>query len=194
MRAVFVFLLSGILLLTGCGQNSSTNNDKGSSTGTAGTGSVAMGNATSTNVSSDAGSDLVASSSDLTGKVSDLEASFSLSADMMFDYDKADLKPAAEPELIKVANVLKQKSKGFVKVTGYTDSKGEDNYNLNLSERRAQAVANWLIAHGIDMARIAIEGKGEANPVAPNEGPNGQDNPEGRQQNRRVVIVLKKSG
>jgi outer membrane protein OmpA-like peptidoglycan-associated protein len=65
-------------------------------------------------------------------------------------------------------------------------------YNQKLSERRADAVKNWLLAHGVS-SRMTIRGWGATKPVAPNTFPNGRDNPEGRQKNRRVEIVVKKS-
>lgn len=115
-----------------------------------------------------------------------------LSADILFDFDKATLRPAAETALTKIAEVIQSSKTPEVKIEGYTDSKGADDYNLRLSERRASTVAVWLTKHKINGGIIATFGKGEANPVAPNAKPDGTDNPEGRQKNRRVEIYLRK--
>jgi len=115
-----------------------------------------------------------------------------LSADILFDFDKATLRPAAETALIKIAEVIQSSKTPEVKIEGYTDSKGADDYNLRLSERRASTVAVWLTKHKINGSIISTFGKGEANPVAPNAKPDGTDDPEGRQKNRRVEIYLRK--
>lgn len=115
-----------------------------------------------------------------------------LSADILFDFDKATLRPAAETALTKIAEVIQSSKTPEVKIEGYTDSKGADDYNLRLSERRATTVAVWLTKHKINGGIISTMGKGEANPVAPNAKPDGTDNPEGRQKNRRVEIYLRK--
>lgn len=115
-----------------------------------------------------------------------------LSADILFDFDKATLRPAAETALAKIAEVIQSSKTPEVKIEGYTDSKGADDYNLRLSERRATTVAVWLTKHKINGGIISTMGKGEANPVAPNAKPDGTDNPEGRQKNRRVEIYLRK--
>jgi len=115
-----------------------------------------------------------------------------LSADILFDFDKATLRPAAETALSKIAEVIQSSKTPEVKIEGYTDSKGADDYNLRLSERRATTVAVWLTKHKINGGIISTIGKGEANPVAPNAKPDGTDDPEGRQKNRRVEIYLRK--
>lgn len=115
-----------------------------------------------------------------------------LSADILFDFDKATLRPAAETALTKIAEVIQSSKTPEVKIEGYTDSKGADDYNLRLSERRASTVAVWLTKHKINGGIISTFGKGEANPVAPNTKPDGTDDPEGRQKNRRVEIYLRK--
>jgi outer membrane protein OmpA-like peptidoglycan-associated protein len=78
-------------------------------------------------------------------------------------------------------------------IEGYTDSKGSDSYNLRLSDKRAASVKDWLVKKGgVGNKKMTTKGWGEANPVAPNENPDGSDNPEGRQKNRRVEITVKK--
>jgi outer membrane protein OmpA-like peptidoglycan-associated protein len=119
--------------------------------------------------------------------------SMNLSGDVLFDYDKATLKPAAEEALKKVAVVLSQFPESKVTIEGYTDSKGTTAVNLQLSRERASAVRDWLIKNGnITAANITAKGFGEENPVAPNKMPNGSDNPAGRALNRRVSIIVEK--
>ncbi|MFL6596650.1 MAG: OmpA family protein [Chthoniobacterales bacterium] len=119
--------------------------------------------------------------------------SMNLSGDVLFDYDKATLKPAAEEALKKVAVVLSQFPESKVTIEGYTDSKGTTAVNLQLSRERASAVRDWLIKNGnITAANITAKGFGEENPVAPNKMPDGSDNPAGRAFNRRVSIIVEK--
>lgn len=138
------------------------------------------------------GSNLSAAGSSLSAQQSDFNIQINLSADVLFDFDKADLKPEADTELQKIADVIRQKGKGVILITGYTDSKGSDAYNQRLSWARAEAVKTWLIANGLQK-NYQTEGKGAANPVAPNTNADGSDNPEGRAQNRRVEIVVNKT-
>jgi len=117
--------------------------------------------------------------------------SMNLSGDLLFDYDKALLKPEAEQALKKVAVVLSQFPESHVTVEGYTDSKGTEARNSQLSRERAQAVKDWLVKNGGALEpNISTKGFGEAYPVAPNTNENGSDNPIGRALNRRVSIVV----
>jgi outer membrane protein OmpA-like peptidoglycan-associated protein len=117
--------------------------------------------------------------------------SMNLSGDLLFDYDKAALKPEAEQALKKVAIVLSQFPESHVTVEGYTDSKGTQSTNIQLSRERAQAVKDWLVKNGGALApSISVKGFGEQYPVAPNTNANGTDNPLGRALNRRVSIVV----
>lgn len=110
---------------------------------------------------------------------------------VLFDFDQAELKDEARATLAEVAEVLDFYADAPVEVRGHTDSRGDEAYNLGLSERRAVAVVTALTGeHGIDAGRLQAVGLGEAQPVAPNELPDGADNPAGREQNRRVEIVL----
>ena len=116
-----------------------------------------------------------------------------LEGDVLFDFDKATVMPAAEKLLETVATVLGEFPEGKVTVEGYTDSKGSEKVNLDMSQRRADAVKSWLVKKkSIPEKMITTQGFGETNPVAPNTNPDGSDNPEGRQQNRRVQITVKK--
>ena len=128
--------------------------------------------------------------SSLTGSVSNLNVNISLKADQLFDFDKAVLKPEAEVELQRVFDQINGKTESKLQIIGYTDAKGTDKYNKNLSLKRADAVKNWLVAKGLKNT-ITIDGKGAENPVAPNTNEDGSDNPEGRAQNRRVEIKAK---
>jgi outer membrane protein OmpA-like peptidoglycan-associated protein len=130
---------------------------------------------------------------DLQVKESDTEITIDLAADVLFDFDKANIKPAAAQALHQAASVIREKAKGTVRINGYTDAKGSDAYNLRLSDRRARAVKTWLVTReGLRGVTFVTHGYGEANPVAPNAKPDGSDDPEGRQKNRRVEIILKK--
>ena len=128
---------------------------------------------------------------DLGAKTTEMEIRIELSSDVLFDFDKDDLRPAAAPALEKVATVLKSYPNASCSIEGHTDGKGTRQYNQRLSDRRAESVKNWLLAHGVTTA-MTPRGWAETKPVAPNTHPGGRDNPEGRQKNRRVEIVVKK--
>jgi len=144
--------------------------------------------------------DLVFKVQDLGGKVQDLniketetEIRIEMAADVLFDFDKADIKKEARPALEKVAAVLAEHSRAQVSIEGHTDGKGSADYNQKLSERRAASVAQWLKGKAeLKKVRFTTKGYGATKPVAPNTKPDGSDDPEGRQKNRRVEIVVKK--
>lgn len=104
--------------------------------------------------------------------------------DVLFDTNAATLKPGAALTIDRLAKFLAGSKETRILIEGHTDSTGSDAYNQELSERRAQAVANELRARGIDAARFNVLGRGEGFPVAANE------TAAGRQQNRRVEIVF----
>jgi len=138
--------------------------------------------------------DLERALEDLKADVTPQQVKVNLSADLLFDFDKADVKPEAEPELMKVATILKSYPKAQVSIEGHTDGKGNDAYNQLLSEKRAAAVASWLTTHAhLNGANLHTRGWGRSKPVAPNTKPDGSDDPEGRAKNRRVEIVVTKS-
>jgi len=135
--------------------------------------------------------DLERALKDLNADVSAAEIKIDLAADLLFDFDKADLKPAALPQLEKLAVVMKSYPGARVRIDGHTDGKGDDAYNQKLSERRAQTVVRWLVEHsGANPANLAARGFGKSKPVAPNTHPDGSDDPEGRARNRRVEITI----
>jgi outer membrane protein OmpA-like peptidoglycan-associated protein len=121
------------------------------------------------------------------------EVRIELPGDVLFDFDKSDIRPDAEPTLRQVAEIIQRYPKAKVAIAGYTDAKGADAYNLPLSARRAESVKAWLVQQGgVDGKRMTTKGWGEAKPVAPNTHTDGSDNPEGRQKNRRVELTVKK--
>ena len=101
-----------------------------------------------------------------------------------FDTDRAEVKPQFYDVLNSVAIVLAEFNKTLVDVTGHTDSDGSDGYNRDLSERRAGAVAEYLVAQGNNPKRFQVLGMGQNEPVAANT------TAEGRAQNRRVEIRI----
>lgn len=108
-----------------------------------------------------------------------------LSSEVSFDYDSAALKPAFTSTLEKLANVINKYDRTIVHTIGHTDSTGSEQYNQDLSERRAHSVSNFLAARGVPYDRLRTEGMGELAPRATN------DTEAGRQLNRRVEIYLK---
>jgi outer membrane protein OmpA-like peptidoglycan-associated protein len=120
------------------------------------------------------------------------EIKISLQGEILFDFDKSNLRPAAESTLTQVAKMIGSYPKAQVLIEGYTDSKGSDSYNAKLSDRRAVSVKNWFAKHGVAANSMQTHGWGAAKPVAPNTHPDGSDDPDGRQKNRRVEITIKK--
>jgi outer membrane protein OmpA-like peptidoglycan-associated protein len=121
------------------------------------------------------------------------EIRIELAADVLFDFDKADIRQDAASALHQVADIIRDKGRGrAVRIEGHTDAKGSEAYNQKLSDRRAQSVQQWLAQKEGLKGRMATQGFGPRKPVAPNNKPDGADDPEGRQKNRRVEIVLAK--
>jgi outer membrane protein OmpA-like peptidoglycan-associated protein len=126
---------------------------------------------------------------DLNAEVRGREVRIAMSADVLFDFDKADLRKEARPELEKVAAVLKEYPNATARIEGHADGKGDAAYNQKLSERRAEAIRKWLEGEGVK-THLSSKGWGKTKPIAPNVRPDGKDDPEGRQKNRRVEIML----
>ena len=101
-----------------------------------------------------------------------------------FDFDKATLKPEAKAVLDGAAALLNKHERVVVEVAGHTDSMGPENYNQGLSERRANAVKDYLTAKGVQAQRLSSRGYGESMPVASN------DTEAGRAENRRVELIV----
>jgi len=115
----------------------------------------------------------------------------SLPADVLFDYDKFTLRPGAVAVLTKVSDLMRTRHATAARIQGHTDARGEPEYNVKLSVNRAEAVRQWLSVNGgLGTVTLSVEGFGATQPVAPNTNPDGSDNPEGRQLNRRVTIVF----
>jgi photosystem I P700 chlorophyll a apoprotein A2 len=110
---------------------------------------------------------------------------------LLFDFEKADLRPNAPTALAKVAELMKAYPGQTALVAGHTDSKGSASFNQSLSEQRANAVRDYLVQKlGADAGRLQAQGFGATRPVAPNQKPDGSDDPDGRQKNRRVEIIF----
>lgn len=104
-----------------------------------------------------------------------------------FDTNQSTIKSNFYTTLNKVAQTLTEDNKSAILVTGYTDNTGNDSINIPLSQARAQAVANYLVAQGVSSTKINAQGNGAANPIASNA------TPAGREQNRRVEISIYES-
>jgi len=111
-----------------------------------------------------------------------------LDSSVLFDFDSAELRPAADEVIAELADALIANGQPL-EVHGHTDARGDDAYNQDLSERRAQSFAAALEAEGVTSS-IGIVGFGESRPAAPNENADGSDNPVGRQLNRRIEVVI----
>jgi len=112
---------------------------------------------------------------------------------IFYDYKSSDVNPVAAKELDKLALILSKNNGINIELTSHTDSKGSDEYNLRLSHERAQKAREYILLKGINTNRITAMGLGETQPVAPNENPDGSDNPTGRAKNRRTEFKIIKS-
>lgn len=108
--------------------------------------------------------------------------------DVLFEVDKADLKPGAMRSLNQLAVALRDDTNARVAIEGHTDSTGSRAHNMDLSDRRAAAVKSYLVSNGVDFSRITTRGLGPDYPVASN------DTAAGRQQNRRVEVIINDQG
>jgi outer membrane protein OmpA-like peptidoglycan-associated protein len=113
-----------------------------------------------------------------------------IGADALFAFDKATLGPDAEETLVAALPVIAKAAPHSAVIEGHTDAIGSDDYNQRLSERRAETVKDWLVAHQALPASTTTKGYGKRRPIAPNTLPDGSDDPAGRQKNRRVEVVL----
>jgi outer membrane protein OmpA-like peptidoglycan-associated protein len=123
----------------------------------------------------------------VTTKKTDEGLSMRLDSSFLFEPKSADILPGAHEKLERLAKVLAELGEDeTIVVKGHTDSTGDDARNLELSKKRADAVRNYLVGRGIAPDRVRAEGRGELEPVLPN------DTAEGRAQNRRVDIIVTK--
>lgn len=109
---------------------------------------------------------------------------------ILYDYNKADLRPEAKVALDNLVEILKDNPTLKIELAAHTDAIGPDAANLNLSQLRAQACVDYILASGISKDRLYAKGYGESKPVAPNTLPGGADNPAGRQLNRRTEFTI----
>jgi outer membrane protein OmpA-like peptidoglycan-associated protein len=117
---------------------------------------------------------------------------FRLTADVLFAFDRAELRPQAESILRDLVVQIRKRFPGPValQVEGHTDAIGTDAYNDALSQRRAESVRQWLAqSGGFQAGGLRATGEGKRRPVVPNQHSDGTDNPFGRQRNRRVEIA-----
>jgi len=103
---------------------------------------------------------------------------------VVFDVNKATLTSESYKELNKLSTFMRAQKTMVIEIAGYTDNVGTEDANLKLSQERADAIKNYLLKHGVNMARMVTKGYGSAGPVADNT------TPEGRQQNRRTEIHI----
>ena len=130
---------------------------------------------------------------ELNAQMSDTEIKIEMSGDVLFNFDKATIRRKAESTLKDVSRVIDKYQAKNVLIEGHTDEKGSNKYNQKLSKARAQSVKNWLVENAnIDKKIIQAKGWGETKPIAKNRHKDGSDNPDGRQQNRRVEITVKR--
>lgn len=111
-----------------------------------------------------------------------------------FGLDSANIRPQSARELDKLVDVLNDNPEIKIEMSSHTDSIGSVEYNINLSQRRAAATVNYLIKKGIAPERLVAKGYGESKPIARNTNPDGSDNPEGRQRNRRTEFKILEIG
>lgn len=107
-----------------------------------------------------------------------------------FEYDKAELTPESKIELQQLIVFLIQNPDLKIEIAAHTDNKGNADYNLKLSQERAKSVADFLISKGINANRLVAKGYGMTQPIAYNNNPDGSDNAEGRQKNRRIIFKV----
>jgi outer membrane protein OmpA-like peptidoglycan-associated protein len=125
--------------------------------------------------------------------VAKCEERLRVGSDFLFDFDRADVRSEAGPTLDDIADRLAAARRNIM-IEGHTDAKGSDAYNQALSERRAVAVRASLTERGLPLDRLNIRGYGKTHPVARNQYPDGSDDPDGRQKNRRVEVVVNTCG
>jgi outer membrane protein OmpA-like peptidoglycan-associated protein len=206
MRNAIVFTLIAGLLLGTFGCASMTRRQKGAAVGT-GTGAVVGGvigkKAGNTAIGAILGAAIGGAAGAYIGDYMDKQAAeiekdiegaevervgegikITFDSGILFDVNKAALQPEAQENLEKLAAILQKYEDTDLLIEGHTDATGTEEYNLGLSQRRAQSVSNYLAGMEVDSRRFTIMGYGESQPVASNE------TVEGRQANRRVEVAV----
>ncbi|MNL32887.1 Photosystem I chlorophyll a apoprotein A2 [compost metagenome] len=112
--------------------------------------------------------------------------------DVLYEFNKAELTEDSKGKLDHLYTIMVDNPTIEIELSAHTDSKGKDIYNLDLSNRRAKSCVDYLVGKGIPLSRMTSKGYGETRPVAPNELPNGKDNPAGRALNRRTEFKVTK--
>lgn len=112
--------------------------------------------------------------------------------DVLYEFDKAELTEDSKEKLNHLYDIMVDNPGIEIELSAHTDSKGTDEYNLDLSNRRAKACVDYLIERGISATRMTSKGYGKTRPIAPNTLANGKDNPEGRALNRRTEFKVTK--
>lgn len=124
----------------------------------------------------------------LNAQENDLEIRVNLPADVLFDFDKSDIRSDAAKSLSSLATIIRANPKGRTRLEGHTDAVGNAQYNQALSERRAESVKAWLVKNeSLDAAKLVTKGWGKTKPIAPN------DTEANRQKNRRLEAIVEKS-
>lgn len=108
----------------------------------------------------------------------------SFESGILFDFDSATLRREGNDNLRKLVTIINRDKDTTLMIVGHTDSRGDENYNLRLSERRAQSASTFLISQGLASSRIKIAGRGEYEPLSENE------TDAGRQKNRRIEVAI----
>jgi peptidoglycan-associated lipoprotein len=111
-----------------------------------------------------------------------------------YEYNKSDIRPDAARELDKLVQLLSDNPEIKIELSSHTDSVDTREYNLGLSQRRAESAVNYLVQRGISPDRLIAKGYGEDRPIARNTNPDGTDNPVGRQKNRRTEFKILEVG
>lgn len=106
-------------------------------------------------------------------------------SDVTFATNQASIDPRFNAVLDDVAGVLNEYDRSVIDIIGHADASGSDEYNLDLSRRRASSVAGYLVSRGVIADRLYVDGRGESQPIASN------DTPAGKAQNRRVEILIR---
>jgi outer membrane protein OmpA-like peptidoglycan-associated protein len=151
---------------------------------TLGIASVLWGCATTGKIGEVSEFDITTASPDDIAKALRKDGRVVISGGILFETDSAKLMPSAADLVRRISDVMNEHPDLKVAVVGHTDSTGDFNYNLKLSERRARTIVEALVRDGVAANRLAAVGVGPLSPAAPN------DTPEGRAQNRRVELVL----
>lgn len=198
MKRMLVLSLSAVLFLSGCASSENKNAYRGTAIGAVAGGAVGaligkekgaiIGAGVGGIAGAYAGSRMDKQAKELKAiaetKRTEQGLVTKLKSDILFDTGKADLKPQAKTNLDQMAAIMKKYPENVLAINGYTDNTGSNSVNEALSQRRAQAVKDQLVASGMPNSVISTYGKGPNNPIADNS------SVDGRKQNRRVEIEV----